>query len=305
MTEATKQLVGKRIGIFGKGGTGKSTIAVLLARALSACGYDVCVLDADSTNVGLHQALGLEASPSPLMDYYGGVVFSGGAVTCPVDDPTLLPGAEVSLDELPGQYYTRSRNGIVYLEAGKIGSLGPGAGCDGPVAKIARDLRVHDIGASPVTLIDFKAGFEDSARGTITSLDWVLVVVDPTQAAIQMAADMKAMVAQLKGGMLPATQHLESPELVELANRLFMGSAIQGALFVLNNVEDVETESYPKLKLAEKDIEPIAVFHRYSSVTTAWLKGTALDKDELVETAARVVSALEAAEGAPSAKIIQ
>ena len=208
VAETEKPLAGQRIGIVGKGGAGKSTITILLAQALSAQGYEVCVLDANSTNVGLHQALGLETAPDPLMDYFGGSVFSGGAVTCPVDDPNLLPGAEVVLNHLPDRYHKLSPAGITLLAAGKIGGQGPGSGCDGPVSKIARDLRVLDVAGPPITLIDFKAGFENSARGAITSLDWVLVVVDPTQAAIQMAADMKAMVAQMKGGVLPATLHL-------------------------------------------------------------------------------------------------
>ena len=76
--EQEKSLTGKRIGIFGKGGSGKSTVAVLLAKALKNAGYGVAVLDADSTNVGLPQALGA-VPPAPLLDYYGGMVFSGGA----------------------------------------------------------------------------------------------------------------------------------------------------------------------------------------------------------------------------------
>ena len=84
MTEKKKTLAGKRIGVFGKGGCGKSTAVVLLARALKDRGYEICVLDADSTNIGLDQALGLDKFPESLIDYFGGMVFSGGAVTCPV-----------------------------------------------------------------------------------------------------------------------------------------------------------------------------------------------------------------------------
>ena len=294
MTDTSNPLSDKRIGVFGKGGSGKSTVTVLLARALVARGYDVCVLDADSTNVGLHRALGLDEPPVPLLDYFGGMVFSGGAVTCPVDDPTLLPDAAIPLSELSDQYYVRSAEGILFLVAGKIGDQGPGSGCDGPVAKIARDLHILDSGAHPVTLIDFKAGFEDSARGAIISLDWALVVVDPTQAAIQMAADMKAMVAQIQGGRLPATHHLERPELVELANRLFTKASIRGVLFVLNRVQDMETEHYLKQTLAEKGIQPAGVFPHHSSVAAGWLKGMPIGHIDLIEGAATIVAAFEA-----------
>ena len=94
-------LKGQRIGIFGKGGSGKSTVAVLLAKALREVGYEVCVLDADSTNIGLSNALGIESPPAPLLEYFGGMVFSGGAVTCPVDDPAPLADADIDIEDLP------------------------------------------------------------------------------------------------------------------------------------------------------------------------------------------------------------
>lgn len=79
---------GKRIGVVGKGGSGKSTLVVLLAGALRTRGYEVCILDADSTNIGLHNGLGISLPPDSLMDYFGGMVFSGGMSTIPVNDPT-------------------------------------------------------------------------------------------------------------------------------------------------------------------------------------------------------------------------
>jgi Mrp family chromosome partitioning ATPase len=49
MNTEDKPLAGQRIGIFGRGGSGKSTCTVLLAKALAQAGYAVCVVDADST----------------------------------------------------------------------------------------------------------------------------------------------------------------------------------------------------------------------------------------------------------------
>jgi CO dehydrogenase maturation factor len=295
MSTKNKPLSGTRIGVLGKGGSGKSTVTLLLAKALQNHGYDVCVLDADSTNLGLHQALGIDKCPVPLIDYFGGVVFSGGLVTCPVDDPFPLQGADVSFEDLPDEYYARSSGGILFLAAGKIADQGPGAGCDGPVAKIARDLRIHEFGENPVTLVDFKAGFEDSARGAITSLDWGIVVVDPTNAAIQMASAMVNMVHQIKDGALPATKHLESPELVEIANMLFRESDIKDVVFVLNKIHDEDMEDYVRSKLRERDITPIGAIREDPLIAMAWLKGTPLEGTEASKEAERIVGELEAA----------
>ena len=277
MTEENKIFANKRIGILGKGGSGKSTITVLLAKALRNYGYQVCVLDADSTNTGIHQALGFKKPPIPFMDYFGGAVFSGGPVTCPVDDPTPLPGAEVSLEEISSKYYSQDQKGLFLLVLGKIGDKGPGAGCDGPISKIARDLRVHEIGNQPVILIDIKAGLEDFARGVVTGLDWLITVVDPSTAAIQIAGEIKNLVHQIKAGELPATEHLENSELVEEAKRIFREARIKKSFVLLNRIKNKKIENYVKEKLKEKGIRPIGVVHEDSSISLSWLEGNSLE----------------------------
>jgi CO dehydrogenase maturation factor len=296
MANERKALAGKRIGVVGKGGAGKSTATVLMAKVLRERGYEVFILDADSTNVGLHQALGIELAPTSLIDYFGGMVFSGGSVTCPVDDPRPLADAEVSLDQLSGGYYARNQEGITLLTAGKIGDLGPGAGCDGPINKIARDFQIKTKEIPSITLVDFKAGFEDSARGAITSLDWVLVVVDPTNAAVQMAIHMKKMVNQIQIGRPPATNHLESQELVEHAKRIFREAQVKDVMAILNRVRDAEMESYLREKLSAGSIQLLGTISEDPSLTTSWLKGTSLDGTELMKEAERIVTSLEAAE---------
>ena len=57
--------------ICGKGGSGKSTVTALLAKAMARRGYNVLVVDSDESNFGLHRQLGVEM-PDDFMNYLGG-----------------------------------------------------------------------------------------------------------------------------------------------------------------------------------------------------------------------------------------
>ena len=249
----------------------------------------------------MHRALGVEEPPSPLIEYFGGMIFSGGAVTCPVDDPTPLAGAQVTVQELPGEYYARVEPHLYLFTAGKLGPGGAGGGCDGPIAKVARDIRVR-VNADPVvTLIDIKAGFEDSARGVITGLDRVVVVVDPTQASLILACHLKQMVDGVRGGQLPATRHLESPDLIALANRLFREAHLQGASFMLNRFPDESAEWFARGKLATCGIDPVGVIRNDPAISDAWLTGASIDVSRSRPDVEGIVEELEKAAVEPAA----
>jgi len=59
-----------KITICGKGGSGKSSVAALLAREYARRNRAVLVVDTDESNLGLHRLLGTDAPPD-LMGYFG------------------------------------------------------------------------------------------------------------------------------------------------------------------------------------------------------------------------------------------
>jgi CO dehydrogenase nickel-insertion accessory protein CooC1 len=293
MEDTDKSLAGHRIGLFGRGGSGKSTTTVFLDQALAQAGYPVCVLDADSTNEGLARALGADRAPDSLLEWLGGTVFSGGPVTCPVDDPVPLAGARVSLREIPSRFCSQTPNGSLVFQAGKIGPLGPGAGCDGPMTKIARDFALETEGMQPVTLVDFKAGIEDASRGVITSLDWVVVVIDPSFAGIRAAVTMRTLLDQMRAGHLPATRHLRSPELVRLTEEAYRAARTKNVVYVLNKVPDLETEQQLSEFLTQAGIQAVASIPDDAELRRAWLEGSRLRSASAQAAAAKIVRTLE------------
>lgn len=288
----TRPLDGKRIGVFGKGGSGKSTITAFLAAALAEAGYPVVVLDADSTNEGLAAALGIEEEPRPLLDYFGGMVFSGGVVTCPVNDPQPLADARLESGQLPEAFVGRNADSVRLLVAGKLGALGLGAGCDGPLAKITRDLWVNEFG-STVTLVDFKGGLEDAVRGGLTTLDRALVVVDPTTTAVRMAHHLAAMVDEIRRGVPPPTRHLERSELIEAANRLFKEARVRRVSSVLNRIANPETEAYLRGALEGSGATVLAVFPEDPEMAEQWLRGARLESPRAASAARTLACELE------------
>lgn len=278
-----------KVCFIGRGGSGKSTWLVLVAKALREQGREVCVLDADSTNIGLPQALGMSSPPRPLVDYFGGMVFQGGLVTCPVDDPSLIENPVIDLAELPAEYQSVGASGITLLQAGKLSDFGLGAGCDGPLVKLARDVRVRRGERAVDLLVDFKAGLEDTSRGVLVGMDAIVVVCDPSTAGVQTAVALKGVLEEQRGGHVPSTAHLESPVLAELMRKLYRDWRVVGMEVVLNKVPEPETEAYLRERLAAEGITVAACLPDLKPMRDAWLRGRELPT-QAAATAAKALA---------------
>jgi CO dehydrogenase maturation factor len=64
--------MGIKISVCGKGGSGKSTLVSLLAKAAQTRGFKTLVVDSDESNSGLYRTLGLDKPPIPLMALVSG-----------------------------------------------------------------------------------------------------------------------------------------------------------------------------------------------------------------------------------------
>jgi CO dehydrogenase nickel-insertion accessory protein CooC1 len=170
---------------------------------------------------------------------------------------------------------------------------------------MARDLCVHGGWGDPVTLVDFKAGLEDSARGVVTGLDWVILIVDQTAASVQMAIDMKATVEKLQDGVIPATRHLDNPALVEMAKLTYANAKVEGVSYVLNKISGATKEQYLRDRLLEAGISPIGAINDDTALSVGWLTGSKLKTETtqaevttIMEKLERAVRASQAAQAA-------
>jgi hypothetical protein len=111
-----------------------------------------------------------------------------------------------------------------------------------------------------------------------------------------MAFNMRDTVNQIKNGRLPATQHLENPELVTIANQLFLDARIKGVLFIINKNKNEDMESYIRTKLAEREIEADGVIPEDPSISASWLRGTELELNRSQDYLLAFIHKLEAAE---------
>ncbi len=115
-----------KITICGKGGSGKSTVAALLAREYARRNRAVLVVDTDESNLGLHRLLGTDAPPD-LMGYFGGKRAVTEKIMAAMPDLLSLDlvGGTWAIDAIPGDYVS-SKNGVRLVAIGKIHDAGEG-----------------------------------------------------------------------------------------------------------------------------------------------------------------------------------
>ncbi|MDK9706425.1 MAG: AAA family ATPase [Desulforhopalus sp.] len=172
--------------ICGKGGCGKSTLTVLLARALAKTGKKVLVVDADESNLCLHRLLGAR-QPEIMMDAMGGRKGTKEVLKQAADHnhEDEFFKQILTFDSLPVECLAET-DGIKLLVAGKIKEFGEGCACmiGGISRAVLSRLQEKD---DEIVLVDAEAGLEHFGRQIDKNCDLVLCIVDPSYESIEMA----------------------------------------------------------------------------------------------------------------------
>jgi len=170
-----------KISVCGKGGSGKSTIVALLAKEARDRGYRVLVVDSDESNTGLFRMFGFNNAPVPLMELVGGK----RSLQRKMGQPNILKGTSIKTSQIPEGYWM-GKDGLMLVSIGKI--LQSLEGCACPMGVLSREfLKKLDLQEDEIAIIDMEAGVEHFGRGVETSVDSVLIVVEPSLESIEVA----------------------------------------------------------------------------------------------------------------------
>jgi len=228
------------IAIAGKGGSGKTTIAALLIKLLSQKGA-VLAIDADpATNLNL--ALGL-----PLNDTVGKV---REEMAAKVKARTMEPG-------LAKQDYLDIKISEALVESPQIDLLAmgrpEGAGCYCAANNMIRTC-IDRLGKNyDYVVIDCEAGMEHISRQTTRDIDIMLLVSDLTVRGILTAANMKALIKDLRtyvGKIYLIVNRATSPLPPKIAQTIEdSGLKIIGTIPEDAKIKELEAKGAPLIEL--------------------------------------------------------
>ena len=247
-----------KISVCGKGGSGKSTVVSLLANQAGVRGHDVLVVDADESNSGLFRMLGFQQSPIPLMELVGGK----DKLKTKMNQPNILAESRIAIENIPSKYVL-SRNALKLVSIGKI--LQSLEGCACPMGVLSREfLNKLQLESNEIAIVDMEAGVEHFGRGIDTSIDNILLVVEPSLESITVAEKIKGFAADIKKNIRAVLNKIYS----------------NGLSLKLEN------------ELRARKIEVIGVIPDDPVVFEACLEGHALDRGEAFNAAGKILDCL-------------
>lgn len=175
-----------KIVIAGKGGVGKTTLAGTLAKILEEQGFEVLAVDGDPS-MNLHTSLGLE-NPTPISELKElitkrTVVASG------------IYNLSPKVDDIP-ENYSAKKGKLKLIVMGTIEKGGEGCIC--PENAFLRALLRHLVlKRNEVLILDTEAGVEHLGRKTAEKFDLMLVLVEPSAKAVEVANRIQELAKQI------------------------------------------------------------------------------------------------------------
>jgi CO dehydrogenase maturation factor len=177
--------------LCGKGGCGKSTLAVLISRAFARLGRRVMLVDADESNLGLHRLAGTAPAATLLETLGGRQALRAQPADALGAACRLFYETPFALDDIPASC-TPAVDGVRLLKIGKIQHFGEGCAC--PMGGILRPLLSHlRTGTDDRVVVDTAAGVEHFGRGVDQHADVILGVIDPTFESFKLAKQLMGL----------------------------------------------------------------------------------------------------------------
>ncbi len=180
-----------KLAVTGKGGVGKTTVAVFLARYLVDSGRQVILIDADpDANAALVLGLNGSLQPPPIVEMQELIRERTGARR----DSSLF-SLNPRVDDIPERFALQV-DGVRLLRMGAPRKGGTGCLC--PENAFLRALVAHLVLAgNQAVILDMPAGIEHLGRGTAQGVDMMLVVVEPGRRSAQTAHLVSKLAADV------------------------------------------------------------------------------------------------------------
>lgn len=178
-----------KIAIGGKGGSGKTTIAGTMTRAMAQHAHKVLAIDADS-NPNLASTIGISGQTLPLP--------SDILVDVVDDQGQRRRKLGMTPQEIVERFAAAGPDGVWYVVGGRAGHAGVGCMC-GAHARI-RNLLSELVGSDwsgNDVVVDLEAGLENFSRGTPRHVDAILAVVEPYFRSMETARRVCEMAREL------------------------------------------------------------------------------------------------------------
>jgi CO dehydrogenase maturation factor len=197
-------------------------------------------VDSDESNSGLFRMLSFARPPVPLMELVGGKK----GLKQKMGQPNVLSETQIVVAHIPEQYLLQ-KNGLKLVTIGKI--LQSLEGCACPMGVLSREfLKKLTLQEDELVIVDMEAGVEHFGRGVDTSIDSVLVVVEPP---------------------------LESVNVGQKIHDLASGIGIKNVWAIVNKVPSEEISTRLKAELEERHIEMVGCIYFDTDIFSSSLDG--------------------------------
>ncbi|NIA09826.1 MAG: AAA family ATPase [Nitrospiraceae bacterium] len=226
-----------KIAVSGKGGVGKTTIIAFLIQALADRGRQVLAVDADPSP-HLAMALGF-----PQADKIRPIVEMRELIQERSERCGSFYRLNPKVSDLPGRFMVQKKN-IKLMVLGAIQQGGAGCACaDNAVLKAL--LNTLLLSPNEDIVLDMEAGVEHLGRGTIASVDHLLIVIQPYRGSLETAAKIQALGKDLKIDHLEiVANQVQGPEDLNYIEK-YLGEKAIGVFPLSNEVRDAERSGIP------------------------------------------------------------